>query len=318
MRRKNWPRKSGLGLGLGVGGGGYEGALYQGATWTYTPATGIWVNTPNTTGAELISNGGFDAWGAGAFDNDPNNWTVTAEDANNRVTENPAGKANLVSDASAAVNFTQNYVLAINKFFILTFDITVNVNGGRFWVQHSTIALQDVTSSQLITRVSRINGAFPKIQLIRKVVGASDVIYDNISVKELNSSTLYNKRNCGSQKSISALATVVTGHAGVITRYSDNDNYLLGYYDINEGKASLWKKVAGSWTELIPPTAVVYGAWKSIEIRLPAANTAQLYYDGSQVGGNIDLTTAPAVPSGAYAGIFSTSPNNSLKTIVLS
>lgn len=79
-----------------------------------------------TLGSDLITNGSFTAW---TGDN-PDNWILGfTEDANSYVTENPAGKCQIIASTGApTVRIDQN-VATINNLYAYTIDIDTVVSG---------------------------------------------------------------------------------------------------------------------------------------------------------------------------------------------
>ena len=125
--------------------------------------------------------------------------------------------------------------------------------------------------------------------------------FDEVSLKPYTLSELIAVRNYGGQVAISAPLTFTSRlSCGVVSRYSDANNFIVARH--NGTNARLETCIAGSWTILIN-TAAAYAAGGVIEIRWAAANTAQLWYRGSQIGTNKDVS---AVPAGTWAGLFGT------------
>ncbi len=75
-------------------------------------------------GSELLTNSDFSAW---TGDN-PNNWTVTGEDANNYITESN-GHLRSVSDGSSVLGLTQSVSLGKGKLYKLEMKIVNYVSG---------------------------------------------------------------------------------------------------------------------------------------------------------------------------------------------
>lgn len=75
--------------------------------------------TGNIGGVDYATNGDFSAW---TGDN-PDDWTVTVEDANNYVTE-VSGAARIVS-TDASLGLSQNQGLVVGRHYVVLIDITV-------------------------------------------------------------------------------------------------------------------------------------------------------------------------------------------------
>lgn len=286
MRRKHWPRHGGLGLGLGPG--GYPGALYSGNNWTYNSTTGLWSANP-ALGLEELLNGDFSAWTA----DNPDNWSVPAEDANNYVTENPAGKCQLVWNN---VIYIGQSTLVTGKWYRATIDIdTVTSGFGRITANNSW-GLYSTTGAKICTGL-----ALGATIYFYRASASGNITIDNFSVKQLTSSDLFCLRNFGKQVALKSPLTIpVNMIGGVVSRYSDANNFVLAYHDGTN--AILYKCIAGTYTNLIS-SAAAYADGRYIEIRWAGADTIQLYYNNAQIGANQDVST---VPAGNWGGMFMT------------
>ena len=89
--------------------------------------------------------------------------------------------------------------------------------------------------------------------------------------------------------------------AGVVVRYSDASNYVVGYYDRAKDEVIIATVIDTVMT--LVNTAVAYVDGAVLEIKWAAPDSAQLWYNGSQIGGNLDVS---AVPAGTYSGLFAT------------
>jgi hypothetical protein len=135
----------------------------------------------------------------------------------------------------------------------------------------------------------------------RGAVPADTVIVDDASVKAITVSNMFAVRNYGKQVGFQAALTMTANlPGGVVAKYSDASNYVMAWHD--RTNIYLDKVVAGVPTNLIT-SATAYGAGQVIKINFVDANTAQLFYNGVQIGANQDVTT---VPVGKWAGLFGT------------
>ena len=111
---------------------GYYVVAYDGTNDKYGTAYGHGADDAEALGATAVLNGDFALWG-GVFPNEtPTNWTVSTADANNYVTQNPAGVANLVSNNTAGVYFWQSYNVSAGTLRKFTFDMTLASGQWRF------------------------------------------------------------------------------------------------------------------------------------------------------------------------------------------
>jgi len=69
--------------------GTLPGSAYAWTAPNYTISSNVATCTPSLSGVELVTNGAFTNWTG----DDPDNWTVTNEDANNYITEVAASSA---------------------------------------------------------------------------------------------------------------------------------------------------------------------------------------------------------------------------------
>jgi hypothetical protein len=104
--------------------------------------------------------------------------------------------------------------------------------------------------------------------------------------------------------------------AGVIGWWdgvADKQNCIMAYCD--GAFAGMWKYVGTTLTQLIAPTAIVYGDGYSVEIRrLPGTNTFQLWYAGSQVGTNVTVSDS-AIINNTHFGIFSSDSGSTCNAV---
>jgi hypothetical protein len=166
-------------------------------SWSIKPYTPSHVNTDprfdrQTEGADAVANGDFANWTG----DDPDNWTVISEDANNYVTETVGGAAQIVSDNSANVNLWQTIAVTENTRRKLTFDIAINTLGWRFKVYDLTGGVNiiyrlngnDYDNISNFTETGEITVYYTvpagcsqiRIYFYRNASGASDFEIDNV------------------------------------------------------------------------------------------------------------------------------------------
>jgi len=150
---------------------------------------------------------------------------------------------------------------------------------------------------------------------------SGDIAYfDSVSVKELTFTSCLAFPKVGAANS--TVTAKATGSAGVpfgvvrnLDSISNPQNFIIGYVVNNQ--AFLEKCVSGTYTNLINATAITMVANGQIEIRNPAADTFQLWYNGVQVG--TDKTVADAgIVSNTIFSQFSTGSEIVFSSFVVS
>lgn len=250
-------------------------------------------------GAELVINGGFSAdsdWTKGI------NWTISG------------GLLHAAAVAQYSSTYTNTNIVTVGQWFVYSF-IHSNSDGKSINLQeggNTTIRASSANGTKTGTFCS-VTGGVLRIKAISALLTSN---FDEVSLKAFSISDLVALRYYAQQVDISVAATIPANYqGGVITRWSDANNYLHGWYDRNSGKVQLDKVVAGVRTALIPPTTAAYGAGRVIEIRFSASNTAQLWYNGVQIGADQNVS---AVPAGTWAGLFSSDASVGLTNPIVS
>lgn len=236
----------------------YRGSVKP-ADLSTTPAA----PTP-ATGAELLSNGSFTDWTA----DNPDNWTLSgAEDANNYVTQNPAGQAQIVADSFWGI---KQYNTTAGTWYSTTFDVkalvsnVVRIDEANVSIFTST----DVADGQTFTWRGAGGGMFG---VFRGAAGASNWTVDNVSLKALTLSSLMKPVGTTDSKygiydfAVTVGANRQAGGMCCLDSESTPANYLHAYYDRNLGKVFLLKVVGGTTTELTS-TTVTYGAGNIVRV----------------------------------------------------
>lgn len=132
-------------------------------------------------GTEKALNGGFAAW---TGDN-PDSWGVSNENANNYVTQNPAGVANVISNNTAAITLYQIIANSTGYLFKLTFNITVATLGWRFSTSDGEIAIANYTTQGAFAWYATAKDASFSINWFRHNGGASNFTLDDVSLKQV-------------------------------------------------------------------------------------------------------------------------------------
>jgi hypothetical protein len=156
--------------------------------WSIKPYTPSHVNTyydfkGQEEGSDAVTNGDFANWTG----DDPDDWFVGNEDANNYVTETVGGAAQVVSNDTAAVYVSQAISVTENTRRKLTFDITINTLGWRFDLTDVSntadiivIANYATDGSQEFYYTVPAGCSSVRIRFWRNTDGASDFEVDNV------------------------------------------------------------------------------------------------------------------------------------------
>lgn len=137
---------------------------------------------------DLVTNGGFTDWTA----DNPDNWTVANEDADNKITETVSGIANIISNNTAAVEMSQTITVTANQTYKITFDVTVASGGYRLHIADGVgdlVAAADYTTSGQKQFVVKPTDTSLIITFIRWSGGSSDASIDNVEVFELDTTS---------------------------------------------------------------------------------------------------------------------------------
>ena len=285
------------------------GSGWTGATWTI--ASNKAINTP-TKGAEQLENFDFSAW----TDDDPDNWAVSNEDVNNYITENPGGKANLVSDTTAAVDMINAEAPGVGVWIRSAIE-AVTVSAGKWRVIIDNLVPSNNwigTGTGTIVITGRATGNTNFI-IRRDVSGASNIIYDDATLKPLTLSTLFASIATSQTNVIADVDIVLAGgitltEAGLVLCLDDASspaNFLIAYHDGT--KAHLDKCVAGTYTSLIN-TTTTYSSGATLKV-IKSGTSVSLYYNGSQVSTTQTVSDASII-NNIIHGLFSTYSGNTL------
>jgi hypothetical protein len=132
-------------------------------------------------GAELIINSDFANWTG----DDPDNWIVENEDANNYVTESPAGVANIISNNTAVLSLYQgSLVVTANKLYKVTIVVTINTLGWRGYFPIIAKSFTNFTNDGTLTFYGTNEGS-TTINFYRHNEGACNFELDSVSLKQI-------------------------------------------------------------------------------------------------------------------------------------
>jgi len=288
---------------VGPLGGAVVRAWQTGAGSTWAISSNEAVNTP-TEGADLVTNGNFANW---TGDN-PNNWVVPAEDANNYVTQNPAGECQIMSNGGSI--YISQAVFTIGTWYAVRLDCTARVSGALRVIDGSgNSAISSVGSVASYVGTFRATHA----NLIVNRVAACNVTIDNVTAKALTLNTLFSSVEIGTANTDvqAEIDTLVTDtRAGLVLNLDSvaaPANFVIAYHDGTNAK--LIKCVGGTYTSVIS-AATAYGAGQIIRV-VKSGTSYSLYYNGVQVGITSTISDAGIV-SNTRHGLFSTYSGNQL------
>lgn len=267
-----------------MGGNEYPGAWIA-PTWTRDPATGLWTNVP-VAGDELYANGDLSTSTGWIFQP---GWTY--DGVNFKAT----------FDGVTASGTAYKSLLTIGQWFKCTYELLDYISGNASSSYGGGTYGPSNAGNGVYTDVNRAGSTAGGVRGL--ILNGS---VDNISFKLLPLSQILAYRNYGRQASIATAFTRTTGiPGGVVSRLSINPdgtfNYVMAWHD---GTNLHLDTVVNSYTVVsLVNAAAAYGAGRIIKINFSAANTAQAFYNGVQIGTDQDIS---AVPAGTYAGLFLT------------
>lgn len=135
-------------------------------------------------GSELAINGDFTSWTG----DDPDSWSKATEDANNYVTENPAGQCQMISDGGSM--YIYQSILATDSFYLLTIDIKA-VTSGAIYITDGDVGVYVNTINTTGQKSYIIQASHNHIFISRKS-GGCDITFDDISLKQITNAALAN------------------------------------------------------------------------------------------------------------------------------
>ena len=135
-------------------------------------------NTALALGRDLVINGGFTDWTG----DDPDSWVVSeVGDATSNVTQNPAGKCQIISDGTN-VSITQVF-LQVGATYTATMDVSA-LTGDFLWGDNSAGSNQQIINSTGAKTFSWTAGN--TIFIIKRRSGAMNATIDNVIVQQTN------------------------------------------------------------------------------------------------------------------------------------
>jgi len=294
----------GLGHAEGVAGGlgsGGAGKVWTGATWGV--AGGVLSNTP-TLGEELLTNGSFTDW---TGDN-PDWWTVSTEDASNYVTETgPTGQCRIVSNGTLTY-IKKDSIIDLGEWYQAQVDISALAGQLSIVLGSSTEYGYTSTGSKTLTKRSLDSNSYFMV----KRVGATDVTFDNVSLKALTLSTLFRTTRESTPNVLASANLVITvgTQAGQVVRLDDPanpQNFVIAYRD--GARVKLDSCIGGTYVNRIS-VVVTYVA--SAPLVVVADGTSyDVYYNHTKVGSTSTFSDA-ALDNNLYHGTFSTYSGNTV------
>jgi hypothetical protein len=271
---------------------------------------------PGTVGANRLADPNLDLW---TSPTNLTNWTETptgTSTVNQESVVIPPGAtyaARLDIDGlNSACNINQTVTVGANSWIEVSCWVRTSALGKTGLLtsdgspdSYST-SLNPGTTYTQYKWIFRSTKASPYFTFHRSSASDASIYYAKLSVAVLNPANYFAIRNYGQQTGFtSSLSILSSSLSGIIARYSDPNNYLHAYiWRQNTTKILLDAVIGGVPTNLIPATAITYTQWKNIQIKFPAANTAQLWYGATgaeaQIGADQDVS---ALPAGNYAGL---------------
>lgn len=243
-------------------------------------------------GANLVTNGDFGAWTA----DDPDDFTIiTAEDANNYVSENPSGKCQIVSDTSNIQGIQQSPVV-VGKWYRLSVDLDT-VTLGFFRIDNdanlgSGVHLLDESIPGNYASTFRATDTI--ISAGTRSAVATDVTIDNLSIGETVLADLLDLVDSGvADHYVRADLTIaVDTQGGVGLSYDSETAPQSGihvYFDRTDNKVKAEKWDSGAFVAEIMSVAATYSAGGTLEARWSDTNSDGTYdlwvtYNGTYIG----------------------------------
>jgi hypothetical protein len=262
-------------------------------------------------GSELVTNGNFAAWTG----DDPDSWALNAaEDANNYITQSPAGKAHIHTDATGGV-FSQlgQGILTSGDWYSVSAAVSSFTSGQYKLMDGTGYIVAELNTDGVAT--GTFCAADVDFRIDKNPYGV--LTLDDVSCKKLTLFTLFRYPKPISVYSASVSANVemrdANTQAGIVLSVDDvatPANFVLCYIKNNDltYKLNLFEYVAGVRTALISSAAITYVAGATLTVAKDRSDKCRVYYNGVQVGTEQTLTAN----TGGRHGIFSTSSGNIL------
>jgi hypothetical protein len=293
-----------------------------GATWAV--ASNEAVNTPTTTGAELVTNGDMESG------DPPSSWTLSLATLSSAADERTGGSGAASIDVArnGADSFLayQTLTTVVGTWYVIDgwekridtshwAAITVRDSGGTWLID--TAQLRSTSTSWVQkTGTFRAIGTSTHVRLDCFSSGADGTSnrFDDISVKVATLNELFTDIDDGSTSDYVAeieLDTVVAGtQAGMVLNLDDATtpaNFIIGYHDgVN---AKLDKCVAGTYTSVIS-AAAAYAAGAKLKVH-KQGTSFELFYNNAKIGSTSTISDSGIISNSKH-GMFSTNSGNQL------
>lgn len=275
---------------------------FYGPTWGYNPATGVWTNNPTVAngglGAEKVTNGGFDpdsGWTKGT------GWTI--------------GTGVASQNGTVSQLLQQNISAAANIWYRISYDITAR-NANNPYLSSAGFGGVSIDMGGAVgSYVKTLRSANTNNLVITSASPAFNGSLDNISVRQINTASLFSSRNFGYSTNVTAKvgitnATAPTYPAGIaicLNSITAPASWYEAWFNPVDTKVYAFKVIAGTPTAIITAGTVTYTQNKKVSI-VKDATTVKIYYDtgnlSAQVGST--YTILEGDPGGTIHGAFST------------
>jgi hypothetical protein len=282
-----------------------------GSTWTVSSNEAI--NTPTLESDEL-TNGDMESG------DPPSNWT-----ANNATTAADAdahggSQANLVTATDAFGGAQQVITLTEGTWYLFDGWVKVTNNEGRLVLQENggdyTVYLETIFTVGSYTQgVRSWRCSDTGVYAYLAVNTLNDAaLFDDVSLKPITLNTLFTDvdDSATSDVIVTVETTVPTAQGGIVMNLDDKDtpaNFVIAYYDRNDGKAKLDKCVAGTYTSVIA-TTWTYAAGAELRV-IKSGTSYTLYYNNNKIGSTSTISDAGIIDNTKH-GLFSTYSANTL------
>lgn len=281
---------------------------WTGSTWALSGGRAF--NTPTST--ELLSNTSFDSNTTG--------WTgVNA--LLSSTSGGFAGNALLITNSASNGYAYASGTTTAGRWVILRY----RHKSGTAAV--ATIRLASTSSgTDIAVRTGEASADWTEYAMSGRAVGANTfarllcvgatgetVLFDNVSLQMPSRASLLatvaaSASNLTASAKLFSLTTgTQAGPVACVDSASDPQNLLWAYHD-GVG-VTLDKCVAGTWSNVIPRVSVAFSSDAEPEIRRPSGNTFQLWYGGTQRGGDVTVSDASIISNTIY-GMASTYAGN--------
>lgn len=279
-------------------------------------------NDKLSLGSELLTNGDFSAWTA----DDPDGWTVSGESGSDpEVSEVGPGEshgglgtglANLFSSATAGQPRIAQTVLTTTDWYQWKLDVDTIVAGTISMLDAAGIlqVVYTTTGSKIATGLPG-NAGFQA----RTTGPPSDATVDNVSVKQLTLTSMFNQLKDrfgiadGFFIDVYINTVTVDTQIGVIWNYDGSNNFGMAYLDGNGNRLRVNKNVAGTYTNLAN-VAQILTPDQILRIENPTgSNVLDILYNG--VSKATPTISDAGIISNTGIALFSTEANNAISKV---